>query len=345
MPKPIPIVIDTDVGADPDDALALLLALASPEVDLIGVTVVDGDVDLRARMAARLLGMAGRPDVPVVRGLRQPIGPGRGPTMLGTEGQGLLDIDYARPEAPIVVGSAPEWLVERSRRAAFHLVAIGPLSNVAAALRLDPTFAGRVRALTVMGGVLDVAGFPAAWRRTIRERALDPASFDHNTASDPMAALVCARSGIPTTWVTTEVTLHAPLRGASRDLLGATGSAAGAALTRMLDVWHGRWFASTLPESAGAPAESAADIVAFLHDPLTVASLFPGDWLWFRRVPLTYDVAGELFHLREEASCNPGVDVATVAVAVDGPAFERFCVGRITRFLTGAGGNADPGMP
>ena len=62
MTSAIPIVIDTDVGADPDDALALILALASPEVDVRGVTIVSGDVSWRARIATRLLGIAGRSD-------------------------------------------------------------------------------------------------------------------------------------------------------------------------------------------------------------------------------------------------------------------------------------------
>src|SRR5262245_17432712 len=85
MPTPIPIVIDTDGGADPDDAIALALALASPDVDVRGVTTVDGDVELRARMAARLLGMGGRPEVPVVPGASV-----RGTQMMGLEGRGLL---------------------------------------------------------------------------------------------------------------------------------------------------------------------------------------------------------------------------------------------------------------
>ena len=72
MTSPIPIVIDTDIGADPDDALALTLALASPEVDLRGVTIVSGDVSWRARIATRLLGMAGRADVPVFLGRGEP---------------------------------------------------------------------------------------------------------------------------------------------------------------------------------------------------------------------------------------------------------------------------------
>jgi inosine-uridine nucleoside N-ribohydrolase len=64
----IPIVIDTDVGDDPDDALALVLALASPEVDVRGVRIVSGDVAWRARIATQLLGMAERSDVPVFLG-------------------------------------------------------------------------------------------------------------------------------------------------------------------------------------------------------------------------------------------------------------------------------------
>ncbi len=341
MPKPSPIVIDTDVGADPDDALALLLALASPEVDLLGVTVVDGDVDLRARMASRLLGMAGRLDVPVVKGRRRPLGPGRGPTMLGTEGQGLLDIDYGGSEARVLDAPAPEWLAEASRRAPFHLVGIGPPTNVAAALRLDPGFARRVIGLTIMGGVLGFGGFPPAWQRAIRDGGLDPATFDHNTASDTEAALICARSGIPTTWVPIEVTLQAPLRRVSRDRFRDAGSRLGLVLARMLDTWHERWFRSTLPESNDMSLPPiAADAVAFLHDPLTVAALFPGDWARLRRISLRSDIAAGLFHLRE---ADQAPRVATAVARVDGPTFEQFCVERIVRLLMGtARGDSGP---
>jgi purine nucleosidase len=74
--------------------MTLAFAVASPEVDVLGVTVVDGDVELRARMAARILGMMGRADIPVFLGERQPMGPGRGPTILGFEGRDLLDLPY-----------------------------------------------------------------------------------------------------------------------------------------------------------------------------------------------------------------------------------------------------------
>src|ERR687886_693095 len=104
MNAPTPIVIDTDIGADPDDALALCLAVASPEVEVRGVTIVSGDVDLRARMAARILGMAGREDIPIFKGHGPPIGAAQvevTPELAGLEGKGLLDEPYDGPEATI----------------------------------------------------------------------------------------------------------------------------------------------------------------------------------------------------------------------------------------------------
>jgi purine nucleosidase len=223
MPAPIPVVLDTDIGSDPDDALALILALASPELDLLGVTVVDGDVDLRARIAARLLGLAGRPDIPVFKGCRRPLGPGRGPTMHGHEGRGILDHDHAGPDAPIADTPAPEWLVAAARRRPFHLVGIGPCSNLARALQLDPDLAGRLLGFSAMGGVFDPRGFAAGWRHVFRTTGLRPAALDHNTASDPPAALICARAGPPVTWITAEMTFRVPLHRAAQRRLAAAG--------------------------------------------------------------------------------------------------------------------------
>ena len=331
MADPIPIVIDTDIGADPDDALALVLALASPEVDLRGVTIVSGDVELRARMAARLLGMAGRADIPVVRGLSRSLDPKGASTMLGIEGRGLLDVDYWGPEATISSDDAPSWLVETSKLAPFHLVAIGPLSNVAAAVQLDPSFADRLLGLTIMGGLLDERALPPAWRRAAGESPSAASWPDYNTTCDPAAALVCARAGVPTTWVPIEVTLHAPLRRAGRDRLPAD-SPLGAALGRMVDVWAKEWFRPTLP---AGDRSRIPDAVAFLHDPLALAALFPGDWLTLRPIPMSYGVEDGRFRLRGAAAS--GEPPARVAAAVDGAGFEAFCVERIAHYIATAG--------
>jgi purine nucleosidase len=325
---PIPIVIDTDIGADPDDALALIFALASPEVDVLGITVVDGDVDLRARMAARLLGMAGRADIPVIKGRSMPIGPGRGPTMLGFEGRGLLDVDYAGPDATILDTPAPEWIVEMSKEIDFHLVAIGPLSNVAVAVETEPAFVHRLRGLTIMGGVLDVDSLPAPWRERIERNGLVAGWPDHNTASDPTAALICARSGARITWVTNEVTLKTPLPWATRNRLPAN-TPLGNALGRMIDSWDTYMSGTMSPACTGIP--ELANTAVFLHDPLTVAALFPSDWLMLSQLRLNYGIENGLFRLR--GAGLPCEATASVSIAIDAVDFHSVWRDRVLQYL------------
>ena len=321
MRAPIPIVIDTDVGADPDDAMALALALASPEVALRGVTIVSGDVAWRARIAVRLLGMAGRPEIPVFLGRGDP------PAMSGAEGVGVLDLPYDGPEASIDPTPAVDWLLEQARRHPFHLVAIGPLTNVAAAIEQDPAFAGRLLGLTVMGGLLDATTMPVAWQRAIRERGA--AGWpDYNTMCDPAAALTVAQCGIPVTWVPLDVTMRASFRQAARDRLPADHPL-GAALGRAIDAWHAVWFPSALPPPDD-PSPVRADAVAILHDPLAVAALFSGDWLRLRPICLAADIADGVFRLRARDDGVP----ARLAAALDGVAFERFFLERVRRLTS-----------
>jgi purine nucleosidase len=318
--SPIPIVIDTDVGADPDDALALILALASPEVDVRGVTIVSGDVTWRARIATRLLGMAGRSDVPVFLGRGEP------QQMSGAEGEGLLDRPYHGPEATVQTTPAVDWLLTEARRRPFHLVAIGPLTNVAAAIEQDPEFAGRLLGLTVMGGLLDERTMPIAWQRAIQERGA-AAWPDYNTMCDPAAALTVARCGIPVTWVTLDATMRAPLRAAARGML-PTDHPLGAALGRMIDAWHAFWFPTALPP-ADNPSPVPADAVAILHDPLAVAALFAGAWLQLRPAWLAAGIEEGAFRLHEQPDGEPG----WLAAMVDGARFETFLVARIVRHI------------
>lgn len=328
---PTPLVIDTDIGSDVDDALAITLALASPEVELIGVTTVHGDVDRRARMAARILGLAGRADIPVVRGVARPIGADQTPAMLGSEGEGLLDHPWDGPEATIHDISAPDWLIEQSRRRPFHLAAIGPFSNVAAAIQRDPAFAGRLRHLSVMGGLVEPKQLSDDWRRYLDRTGQEPAAIDYNTACDPAAALIAARSGVPMTWVTAEITFQAPLTRGGLAEIEAAGSPLGAALGRMARIWSERWFhqLQALPD---APSPVPVDAVACLHDPLAVASIFPGDWLTLEPRPLRYEADGGLFRIHRAEEDAPNA-VAAVSVSVDGPAFARFFLERVGALL------------
>jgi purine nucleosidase len=314
------MVIDTDVGADPDDALALTLAIASPEVDVRGVTIVSGDVARRARIATRLLGMTGRPDIPVFLGRGEPH------QMSGAEGEGLLDRPYHGPEATVQTTPAVDWLLAESRRHAFHLVAIGPLTNVAAAIEEDREFAGRLLGLTVMGGLLDERTMPIAWQRAVQERGAT-AWPDYNTMCDPAAALTVARSGVPITWVTLDATMRAPMRATARELLPPNHPLSGA-LGRMIDAWHAVWFPTALPPPDD-PSPVPADAVAILHDPLAVAALFPGEWLRLRPTRLAYGIEDGAFRLREGPDGAPG----RLATEVDGVGFEAFLMARIMRLV------------
>src|SRR5262245_24165922 len=149
---PIPIVLDTDIGSDVDDALCLALAIAAPEIELIAVTHVSGDTRLRARISRRLLDLGGRGAVPVSAGRSEPLDGGRRFVWFGHEGVGILDDE---PGIPVPNDDAVEVLCRIFRTPGDReLVTIGPLTNVAAALDRDPSIAGNVRQLTVMGGYL-----------------------------------------------------------------------------------------------------------------------------------------------------------------------------------------------
>ena len=136
MPR---LVLDTDIGSDCDDTVALALALASPEVDLAAVTVVSGDVRLRGRVAAHLLALGGRTDVPVYAGCERPLGAGTF-VWFGHEG---IELDGSRGQGALSDEPAVEALLRLfDGRGDLELVTIGPLTNVAAALRAIPAWRG-----------------------------------------------------------------------------------------------------------------------------------------------------------------------------------------------------------
>ena len=315
----VPVVLDTDIGTDVDDAFALALALASPDIDLIAVTVTNGDVDLRARIASRLLGLAGRSDVPVYIGEHERVSPTALPTGLGHEGRGVLDVPHTGAEARIEESPASAWLVEVSRRRPVHLVCIGPLTNVARAVESDPGFAGRLASLTIMGGMVHPATVPGRWAAEVAS-GTDPASFDYNTQCDPYAALLVARSGARTTWIPIEVTLATPLWRQQLETVAGVHHPFLDALVRMTEVW-----VETFMSNLHDPWETGLEAVAVLHDPLTLSALTAAPWLDLAGAELAYAVTGDQFRTVP----RPGGSPATVAVSVDGAVFARHMVERL----------------
>src|SRR6476620_1064047 len=154
------IVIDTDPGID--DALALFFALASPKVQLEAVTTVGGNVsvDKTTRNALSLLELAGRSDVPVARGADRPL---LRPAVYAdyVHGRnGVGDVELPEPQHSPATLHAVEMIVQTILGAPgeITLVALGPLTNLALAARVEPRIAEAVREVVIMGGALRVPG-------------------------------------------------------------------------------------------------------------------------------------------------------------------------------------------
>ncbi len=152
---PQQIIIDTDPGID--DAMAIFYALASPELDVIGLTTVFGNAHTTTctQNALRLLEIAGRSDIPVAEGAHRPLAMDfRGPAdfVHGADGQGNLDLPA--PDTAAIAQDAAHFIVERVMAAPgrITLCPIGPLTNIALALLLEPRLADNLAAIVLMGG-------------------------------------------------------------------------------------------------------------------------------------------------------------------------------------------------
>src|SRR5687768_3597556 len=149
------IIIDTDPGVD--DAMAIFLALASPELDVIGLTTIFGNVDteLATTNALRLLEIAGHHEIPVAQGATAPLTrPFAGPVPFvhGEDGQG--NVFLPRPETKAVPETAAAFIARQvmAHPGEITLAPIGPLTNIALALRLEPAMATNVQEVVLMGG-------------------------------------------------------------------------------------------------------------------------------------------------------------------------------------------------
>jgi purine nucleosidase len=191
-----PVIIDTDPGID--DAVALLLALAAPELAVEAMVAVAGNGPLRVteRNARAICELAGRPDIPVYAGCPRPL---RGDTITAAyfHGEtGLRGIDLPAPAMPLQPMHGVASVIERLRQAAPESVtwcALGPLTNVATALVQAPDIIAGVAEFVLMGGASRALGntSPAA---------------EFNILADPQAAAIVFDSGLPITMVPLDLT-------------------------------------------------------------------------------------------------------------------------------------------
>jgi purine nucleosidase len=214
------IIIDCDPGVD--DALALLLSVASPEeIDLVGITCVAGNVPLAQTYlnARRLCLLVGREDMPVLAGCARPIMRAVGPIATVHGSDGLGNIGLAAPEAPSKAGPhAVDFIIEQVKRAPGELILcpIGPMTNIALALVKAPEIAPLIKRIVFMGGAAFCQG-----------NVTPTAEF--NFYVDPHAARIVMDSGIPLVMFGLDVTHKVVVTPDWVDRLGAAGKCGEAA--------------------------------------------------------------------------------------------------------------------
>jgi purine nucleosidase len=303
------IVLDTDIGTDVDDALALALALASPELELVAVTTVSGDAALRARIAARLLALAGRAEVPVHAGCEAPLAAEGGFARFGHEGQDILDdiLDHVRDA--IAAEPAVDALLRLFRAdEELELVAVGPLTNVAVALERDPGLARRISRLTLMGGWIRGA--------TIAGRPLAPA-VDYNLCSDSVASRRVLSAGIATRLVPVDVTVQVWLTEADVQGLERAPAPLQRTLARAIRLWAP--IQRHLFAGLGTPL--APDVMAFLHDPLALACAADESFCTVEELAIEPATVDGVFRTLERPPSTPGTVAMRCATAVDAARF------------------------
>ncbi len=215
MPKKI--IIDTDPGVD--DAMAILLALKSPEVEVVGLTTVFGNVytDLATQNALRLVELAGRPSIPVAAGATLPLVVPLDSVADFVHGaDGLGNTNLPLPDGRPIDEPAAQFIVETvmARPGQITLVPIGPLTNLALALALEPRLPEKVAEVVIMGGAATVNG------------NVNPAA-EANIIHDPHAADVVFNAGWPVTMVGLDVTMQTVMTDDYLASLKASGSAIG----------------------------------------------------------------------------------------------------------------------
>jgi purine nucleosidase len=181
------VILDTDIGTDVDDLLALVFMAKAPELCLEGVTTVHGDTLLRAKIAKVTCAKLGLPDLRVVPGSCETLS-GLPIFWPGHEGENIPEIEHTQVETHT---SAQQFLIELSEKypEELEILAIGPLTNLAQSISCCPEFSSRVKRLYLMGG--------AYWTDYP----------EHNIEMDVLAAKIVFESGIPITAIGLDVTL------------------------------------------------------------------------------------------------------------------------------------------
>jgi inosine-uridine nucleoside N-ribohydrolase len=259
------VIFDTDPGVD--DAMALLLALRSPEIDVAGVTTVFGNTNVEAttRNALNLLDFAGRSDIPVAKGAARPMVNPPGATaewVHGDDAMGNIGWTHVNNHAckPLDMHAA-QFIIETvmAHPGEVTLVAVGPMTNLGLALQLEPRIVRNVREVVIMGGSVVAPG------------NVSP-SAEANIYSDPHAAVLLFSAGWPLTMAGLDVTQAIQMDNDYFTELAASGDPFAAFVARIVPFYqefHRSWY----DYENGAVDTHDPAAIAYLIDP----TLFRGE--------------------------------------------------------------------
>jgi purine nucleosidase len=326
-PAPRRIIIDTDPGVD--DALAILLALRSPEVKVEAITAVAGNVPLELTFsnALRLIEIAGRTDIPVARGASRPLKRELVTAAYAHGDNGLAGVVLPEPTVKPVAESAPQLIsrITRSFPGEVAIVAIGPLTNLALALQNDAQLATRAHSVTIMGGSLSGGNItPAA---------------EFNSYVDPEAAQIVYRSGARITMIGLDVTRKAAMTDDQVRRLEAAPTPAGRAagrimratrdLLRKTEANGGRQLVHDPMALAALIDPSLVKLQDLLVEIETQGELTAGETVAYRKSPVRRSAPmSDAPHAIADSTFKPN---CRVALDVDADRFLEFLVGRLTQ--------------
>ena len=306
-----PVVLDCDPGHD--DALAILLAAASPSLELVAITTVAGNQTLEKTTlnARRVCTVAGISNVPIAAGSDRPLI--RGQVVAGDiHGESGLDGPaFGPPTVALDPRHGVDVIIEAAHAhpGELCLIAVGPLTNVAAALHRDPSIASKIRRIALMGGAIYLGNTtPAA---------------EFNIYADPEAAHVVFESGVPITMVPLETTHRAAADLAVIARIELIGTPVAALSVELL-----RFFAATYERIFGFGAPP-------VHDPCAVAAIVAPEVLMTRPMRVSIETRGE--HTYGRTVCDvhgvTGLPAnADVAVDMDVAAFWDLMIGALATY-------------
>ena len=272
MTKPLPIIIDTDPGQD--DAVAILLALASPELDVLGLTAVAGNVPLALteKNARKICELAGRPETRVFAGAVRPL---TRPLVTAEHVHGRTGLDgpeLPEPTMKLETQHAVDFIVETlmaEPEGTVTLCPLGPLTNIALAMIREPAIVPRIREIVLMGG-----GY-------FEQGNVTP-SAEFNIYVDPQAADVVYRSGAPIVMMPLDVTHKALTTKARIERFRTMGTRVGTATAQLLDFFER--FDEEKYGTDGGP----------LHDPCVIAYLLKPELFSGRQCNVQIETVSEL---------------------------------------------------